>query len=250
MSRNFELLNQIGKGPAILQPEVEPSIVQPAGVYPPIPTLEIDGIAREEVSKLVHRLFFLAGSEAPHCVVFTGTESGNGSTWMCAHAGAILASQVTRSVCVVDCNLRSPALHKHLGAENQAGLAEALRGAGPVRQYAQQLSPPNFWLVSGGAANETAQEILTSDRMRMRISELRSEFDYVLLDVAALNLCNHGTVLGSLADGLVLVLKAHSSRRDSASETIQELQASNVHVLGAVLNQRTFPIPERIYNRL
>lgn len=250
MSRNFELLNQLGKGPVVLQPEVEPAIIPPAAVYSSIPALEIDGVAREEVSKLVHRLFFLAGDEAPHCVVFTGTESGNGSTWMCAHAGAILASQVGRSVCLVDCNLRSPGLHRHLGVENQAGLAEALRGSDPIRQYAQQLSPPNFWLVSTGAANENAQELLTSDRMRMRISELKSEFDYVLLDVAALNTCNHGTVLGSLTDGIVLVLKAHFSRRDSATETIQELQASNVHVLGAVLNQRTFPIPERIYSRL
>ncbi|MGA8150804.1 MAG: CpsD/CapB family tyrosine-protein kinase [Terriglobales bacterium] len=249
MSRNFELLNQIGKGPVVLQPEVEPNIVQSAEVYPPLPALEIDGMAREEVSKLVHRLFFLAGDEAPHCVVFTGTESGNGSTWMCVHAGAILASQVARSVCLVDCNLRSPALHKQLGVENQDGLGEALRGNDPIRRYAQQMSP-NFWLVSGGASNDSAQEMLTSDRMRMRISELRSEFDYILLDVASLNTCNHATVLGSMTDGVALVLKAHSSRRDSASETIQELQASNVHVLGAVLNQRTFPIPERIYNRL
>lgn len=250
MSRNFELLNQLGKGSVLLQPEVEPVIVQPAEVYPSIPSLEIDGVARDEVSKLVHRLFFLAGAEAPHCVLFTGTESGNGSTWMCAHAAAILASQVGRSVCMVDCNLRSPGLHKHAGVEKQAGLAEALRGADPIRQYAQQLSPPNFWLLSAGAADDSAQEMLTSDRMRMRISELRSEFDYVLMDVAALNTCNHGTVLGSLTDGLVLVLKAHFSRRDSALESIQELQASNVHVLGAVLNLRTFPIPERIYNRL
>lgn len=250
MSRNFELLNQLGKGPVVLQPEVERVIVQPAEVYPSLPALEIDGVAREEVGKLVHRLFFLSGAEAPHCVVFTGTESGNGNTWMCAHAGAILASQVGRSVCMVDCNWRSPGLHKQVDVENQAGLAEALRGADPIRQYAQQLSPPNLWLVSAGAANESAQELLTSDRMRMRISELRSEFDYVLIDVAALNTSNHGTVLGGLTDGIVLVLKAHSSRRDSAAETIQELQASNVHVLGAVLNQRTFPIPERIYNRL
>ena len=250
MSRNFELLNQLGKGPAVLQPEVEPAIVRPAEVYPSIPALEIDGVAREEVSKLVHRLFLLAGAEAPRCVVFTSTESGNGNTWMSAHAASILASQVGRSVCMVDGNFRSPGLHRQVGADNQTGLADALRGGEPIRHYVQRLSPPNFWLLSAGAVNESAHEMLTSDRMRMRISELKSEFDYVLLDVAALNVSNHGIVLGSFMDGVVLVLKAHFSRRDSATETMQELQASNVNVLGAVLNQRTFPIPERLYNRL
>jgi Mrp family chromosome partitioning ATPase len=84
----------------------------------------------------------------------------------------------------------------------------------------------------------------------VRISELRSEFDYVLMDVAPLNSCNHSMFLGGLSDGVVLVLKANSSRRDSTREAIQQFQDANVRVLGAVLNQRTFPIPERIYKRL
>jgi Mrp family chromosome partitioning ATPase len=79
---------------------------------------------------------------------------------------------------------------------------------------------------------------------------LSAEFDYVLFDVAPLNGSNHGVILGHLSDGVVIVLKAHATRRDSTRETIQGLQASRVKVLGAVLNQRTFPIPERIYNRL
>jgi Mrp family chromosome partitioning ATPase len=46
------------------------------------------------------------------------------------------------------------------------------------------------------------------------------------------------------------VLKANSTRRDATREIKQQLQAANVRMLGAVLNQRTFPIPERIYNKL
>jgi Mrp family chromosome partitioning ATPase len=47
-----------------------------------------------------------------------------------------------------------------------------------------------------------------------------------------------------------MVLKANSSRRQTARQTVEELQAGNVKVLGAVLNQRTFPIPDAIYKRL
>jgi Mrp family chromosome partitioning ATPase len=133
--------------------------------------------------------------------------------------------------------------------KNHHGLADALLGDGPIRQYATQLRQ-NLWLVSCGASCENALGLLTSDRMRRRVAELSAEFDYVLFDVAPLNAANHGVVLGHLVDGVVLVLKAHASRRDSTRETIQSLQASKVKVLGAVLNQRTFPIPERIYNRL
>lgn len=250
MSRNFELLNQMGKSQALLTQEVPPPPNMPAPeVGTSTPLLELDGMAREEITKLVHRVFLLAGTESPRRVVFTGTESGNGSTWMCAHAGEVLASQVGRTVCVVDCNLRRPTLHQQFKVENHNGLSDALRGDGPVRQYARQMGH-NFWLVSCGADCETAAGLLTSDRMRMRLIELNKEFDYVLLDVASLNSSNHGIVLGALTDGLIIVLKAHSTRRDSSREVIQGLQAANVRVLGAVLNQRTFPIPEKIYKRI
>jgi Mrp family chromosome partitioning ATPase len=86
--------------------------------------------------------------------------------------------------------------------------------------------------------------------MRMRIVELRQEFHYVLIDAPAINTANDGIVLGRVADGVVVVIKANSSRREIARKAIQELENAKVRVLGAVLNQRTFPIPQGIYNRL
>jgi protein-tyrosine kinase len=252
MSKNFELLYQTGKAQEMLHVDAKPeaTTLAPADLSPSAPALEIEGMAREELSKLVHRLFLMPGTEGPRHVVFAGTESQTGCTWTCAHAAEILASQVRHSVCIVDCNLSSPSLHQQFGVENHFGLADALAGGGSIRQYARQLSRPNLWLVSCGAFNAASQQLLTSDRMRARISELRAEFDYVLLDVAPMNTCNHTMMFGSLLDGVVLVIKANSSRRDSSREAVQELRSANVRVLGAVLNQRTFPIPERIYKRL
>jgi Mrp family chromosome partitioning ATPase len=252
MSKNFELLYQTGKTQEMLQVDSksESTILVPDDLSPCAPALEIGGMAREELSKLVHRLFLVSGTEGPRHVAFAGTESQTGCTWTCAHAAEILASHVRHTVCVVDCNLTSPSLHQQFGVENHFGLTDALAAGGPVRQYARQLSRPNLWLLSCGAGYSGSQQLLMSDRMRARISELRSEFDYVLMDVAPMNTCNHTMILGGLLDGVVLVIKANSSRRDASREAVQQLRSANVRVLGAVLNQRTFPIPASIYKRL
>jgi hypothetical protein len=252
MSKNFELLYQMGKTPEMLHADAKPVLqtVAPVDLSQSTPALEIDGVAREEVTKLVHRLFLSGVAEGPRHVVFSGTELANGCTWMCVRAAEILASQVGNSVCIVDCNLSSPSLHQQFGVENHYGLSDALVGEGPIRQYARQLSRQNLWLVSCGAATGDSQQLLASGRMRARISELRAEFDYVLLDVAPMNTSNHTMMFGSLLDGVVLVIKANTTRRDSAREAVQQLRASNVRVLGVVMNQRTFPIPESIYKRL
>jgi len=179
MSKNFELLYQTGKAQEMLQVDAQPesSPLAPSEQTLSTPALEIEGMAREELSKLVHRLFLMPGTEGPRHVVFAGTESGTGCSWTCAHAAEILASQVRDSVCIVDCNLTTPSLHRQFGVENHFGLADALTGAGPVRQYARQLSRQNLWFVSCGAIDAGSGPLLASDRMRGRITELRSEFE-------------------------------------------------------------------------
>jgi Mrp family chromosome partitioning ATPase len=162
----------------------------------------------------------------------------------------VLAGQVSGSVCLVDANLRNPGLHEQFAAENVSGLTDALRMREPIRSFAQPLSCPRLWLVSSGSPAEDGQSLLSSDRMRLRMTELRTEFDYVLIDTAAISSSHDATVLGSATDGLVLVLKANSSRRESARGAIHDLRAAKVRVLGAVLNQRTFPIPQSIYDKL
>jgi len=252
MSRNFELLFEAGKAQEMLRPRTEEFSPEPraSAFVPGTPSLRMEPAAREEVTKLVQRLFLIPGGAAPRQVVFAGTEPGNGCSWICAHAADILAAQVPGSVCVVDCDLRLPTLHQEFKVPNHYGLADALPGSEPIRQFLQQLSQPNLWLLSCGSPTEDSPRLLTLEGMRKRMFELRSEFDYVLLDVAPLSSSNHGVLLGSWCDGAALVLKANSTNRKAARKAMQDLQASRTTVLGAVLNQRTFPIPDSIYRRL
>jgi Mrp family chromosome partitioning ATPase len=151
---------------------------------------------------------------------------------------------------VVDANLTSPGLHLQFQTENFHGLSEALREPDSIRKYTTRVCRENLWLLSTGADSAGWQNLISSDRMRIRLSELRREFDYVLIDAPALNAANHGVVLGHAADGIVLVIKANSSRREIARKAVQELEAAQVRILGAVLNQRNFPIPQKLYNKL
>lgn len=253
MSRNFELLSEAGRMHEIVQSQIEQVASAPAvsvpveDTFPVAPPLETNDAIRDEISKLVQKLFL--APDAPRRVVFAATESGTGNSWMCARVAETLAAQGRGAVCVVDCNLRSPGLHQQFGVENHHGLSDALNGSGAIHQYVHRWSR-NLWLLSCGGSAEGEAAKLGSDRMRSRLAELRTSFEYILIDVAPLSSCNDALILGGLSDGVVLTLKANSSRRESARQALHELQSANVRVLGAVLNQRTFPIPESVYKRL
>jgi capsular exopolysaccharide synthesis family protein len=261
MSRNFELLQKLGKEQDMFLTDAEPIAApepvefQPVEINPPQlemqpAQLEMQPAQKDELTKLVQRLFLATGAETSRVVVVASMEAGSGSSWICARMAETLASQISASVCVVDANLGAPSLHQQFQVENHHGLSDALRDAGPVRQFVGRVRRENLWLLSCGADSSSWQSLVGSDRMKMRIAELRQEFDYVLIDAPALNTSNDAVMLGCAADGVAVVLKANSSRRETARKAMHELERAKIKVLGAVLNQRTFPIPQGIYDRL
>jgi protein-tyrosine kinase len=56
--------------------------------------------------------------------------------------------------------------------------------------------------------------------------------------------------MGQLADGIVLIVGANQSRRDTIRQAKEHLDTAQVQILGAILDQRRFPIPEFLYRRL
>jgi capsular exopolysaccharide synthesis family protein len=256
MSKNFELMQNLGKEQEMFQTAAEPLNARsvsaaevPAVDLKPL-ELEMEAGQRDEIFKLVQRVFFAPGGDGSRLIVVSGTESGNGCSWICARMAEVLAAQASGTVCVVDANLRSPGLHKQFGVPNHYGLTDALRGRDSVRGFVTQLSRPNLWLLSSGAETQGSHALLGSDRMRALLPELRREFDYVLIDAPALRAGNDTVTLGRNAEGVVLVLRANTSRRESARKAVHDLEAARVRVLGAVLNHRTFPVPESIYKKI
>ena len=111
-------------------------------------------------------------------------------------------------------------------------------------------SESNLWLLSCGSQVAETPRLLNSESLKLRFAELRKEFDYVLVDMPPLNQYADAMAMGQFTDGIVLVLEANATRKESALKAIETLRAAQVEVLGAILNRRTFPIPESVYRRL
>jgi protein-tyrosine kinase len=255
MSKNFELMQQVG----LESPSQISSSAAPKTSFSPVPTnghgdrdgtkLNLDKLAQEETLKLVQRVFFAQSGVTPHVVLFAGIDSGNGCSRICVRAAEILAANSQGRVCIVDANLRSPSLPEFFGVTNHRGLTDALLQQGPIEGFAKQVRT-NLWLLSCGSLASDSANLLNSELLKNRIAELRKEFDYVLIDAPPLGQYADAVALGRLADGLIFVLEANSTRREAARKVMDGLRAAQVNVLGAVLNKRTYPIPDSLYYRL
>jgi Mrp family chromosome partitioning ATPase len=247
MSKNFELIQQadvaLGGMPRVVSAngETRQAAAQLAGAMAPA--------VREECLKLVQQLF-LNVAISPRAVIFAPIDAADGCGKLCAAVAEILAENVAGSVCLVDVNFRAPSLPSVFGAEGGPGLFDALRSSGCIRDFANRVHRDNFYVMGSGSLKNDPSSSLNSGQMKERIAELRREFDYVLMAAPPMSIYLDAFVLAQQADGLVLVLEANATRRDAALRVANNLKDSKVPVLGAVLNNRTFPIPASVYRRI
>lgn len=247
MSKNFELLNELELA-ADLFP-TDSNVAAESTVHRSASGNGKHPNTYSEAVNLVQRVFLAKPEIAPHVIVFTSAQSGAGCSWVCARASEALADRVPGSVCILDANLRSPAMHRYFRLDNHRGLTQALFETGPISDFVQKARDRKLSVVTTGAATSQATA-WAADRMGERVAELRRTFAFVLIDSPATNLYTDVAVLSSMADGAILVIDADSTRREVALQSKEALAAAKLQLLGAALNKRSFPIPEFIYRRL
>jgi polysaccharide biosynthesis transport protein len=262
MSKNFELLSQLEGPLTMLEPRpaaaAVPGVLTVPRAEPVKETTSMLTVSRvetgneaasEEENTLVQRVFFLPGQDAPRAVVFCGVDQGDSASSMCARVSEILAARVAGRVCLIDADRHSPSLHAQYGIENPFEDADGF-GRGGAPNASRQIRGGNLWLSPVGSRTAGGELIAAPDCVRSQIADLRQQFDYVLISAPAVNLSADAIVYGQLADGVILVLKAGATRRAAALKAKESLEASNVKLLGAILSERTFPIPEALYRML
>ncbi len=246
MSRNYEVIRQI---------ELDTNMGEQRGAVPSVPPTrsrpeiprdvkrpEVTDAALSEIDKLVMKLFNPA--DAKRVMVFAAIESGVPNS-ICAATASVLSSHVRGSVCVLDANFEYPHIAEYFRIENNGGLANVLTQSSSLLQVAHRASDVDLTTIAAGAA--LRKELLVAESLKACVAELRREFDFVLIDAPPLMSSSAALALSSESDGLLLIVEADSDSREQTKKVQLELQQAGVTIVGAILNNRKFPIPERIY---
>lgn len=207
------------------------------------------------LTKLVQRVFLTPDrlGDPIRSVVFASVDPQKHASLLPAAAAELLASRVTGRVCLVDADFHRPSLHECYGVSNDIGLATALSSTGPVRSYARRLiqgHESSLWLLPSGASDYHGEALLASEAGQGRFRDLTAAFDYVVVAAPALTQRPVAAALGAHVDGLVMIAESQVTRRRTVQSCADAIRASGGRVLGTVLNNRTFPIPEAVFRLL
>ena len=236
MSRNYELMREMEQKQALLSdPSIEPA-------FTPAESRSVRRQwASDQMAGLVQQVFLQPAQTPPHVVVFAAIDHGNGCSQIAAAAARTLSASAPGPVCLVEANFRSPALPRMLGTTNYQGFTNALLEHGSIRSFMKPMGSGCLWLLSSGPLAADSPKLLAAERVRARFIELRAEFHFVIVDAPPLSRYADAIALGQLSDGMVMILKAGSTRRDVASTAVNSVRSSRIQVLGAILNQGAAP---------
>ncbi len=200
----------------------------------------------EQIRSLVRQVFFPGWPKPARQVVFCAVEESDIGE-ICMRIGHTLASQIPGSVCVVETN-HSAERTERVRKEN-GPVRQDQKDFSPLRNWSQQLSS-KLWRMPLNVSADQNGDGPSVETLAGTLRELRLEFDYTILQGPCAGVSSEAALLGHLSDGAILVLEANLTRRLAAQKVKQMLQAANVRLLGTVLNNRRFPIPEGIYRKL
>jgi hypothetical protein len=196
--------------------------------------------AREQILGLVRRVFFSGGPRPVKQVVFSAAEPHLNVATLCEQVSRALALETSAQVVTVV---------RHEGAEEIGHRRAHSQGSASIVSCATQRAV-NLWRLRAGCLGKVSSGTGTGADRLAHLAELRNYFQYAVIEGPAAAMSSEAAWLGQMTDGIILVLGAHSTRKATARKLKETLEGAHSHILGTVLSERRFPIPERIYSRL
>jgi capsular exopolysaccharide synthesis family protein len=190
--------------------------------------------SREQYRRLAAALHQAQRTSGFKVVMVASAVAGEGKTLTASNLAMTLSESYRRDVLLIDADLRRPSLHLVFQVPGAPGLSDGLITADdpklPLHRVSERLA-----ILPAGRPTSDPIGALTSERMRRLIDEAREVFDWVVIDTPPVGLLTDASLLSSMADGVVLVVKAESTPLDMVVRAVHAI--GRERVIGTVLNR-------------
>lgn len=149
-------------------------------------------------------------------------------------------------VILLDCDLRSPSISEIAGINDNVGITNYLTGKVNIqRAINKDREQSNLDMIFTGPVPPNPAEILASNAFKDFVEELSKEYDYVFIDTPPVGLFTDASLVSTISDGVIFVIKSSDTKKEDISLALENLKKVDAHILGAVLTH--MPMKEKKY---
>ncbi|MDH4079426.1 MAG: Wzz/FepE/Etk N-terminal domain-containing protein [Nitrospira sp.] len=189
-------------------------------------------MAAEQYRVAAARLQLFNPTGAPMVAAVTSAIKGEGKTTTVVNLGYTLSRDFGRRVLLVDCDFIFPELKAFIETPIRYGLVDCLRSDTPPQQAMSPFTDVPCWIMPAGEGVGDSNELLRAGQLNRVLSQLREEFDYILLNAPPILPVATMNVLESHSDFLLLVVRANLTATQAVTQALGSLRASKpIHVI-------------------
>lgn len=193
------------------------------------------GGASEAARSIRTNLMFMNPDKPYRTMLVSSAAPAEGKTTV-ACSVAIAFAQGGQRVCIVDCDLRRPRLHRIFERQGDAGVTNVLVSQATIDEVAKPTGIDNLWCIPAGPLPPNPADILHSDRFRSFIRELGERFDRVVIDSPPLVAVTDSAIISTTTDAVIFVVRAFKTGKYLSAQGLRALRDVEAPVIGAVLN--------------
>ena len=183
---------------------------------------------------------FYLKKEGCRRISITSSVSGEGKSITLLNLAISLAED-GHKVLLIDADLRRPAQARLLMEAPTPGLSNVLAGLATEEESIRKDVYTNLDLLFSGDIPPNPSELLGSDRMRQLIEALSEQYDYILVDTPPVNVVSDASIVTTLLDGVLLLVRQDQSKKDMVRKAVANLELTGIKPLGFVLNGVELP---------
>ncbi|MDA1230948.1 MAG: AAA family ATPase [Planctomycetota bacterium] len=167
-------------------------------------------------------------------ILIAGASANEGKTTVSCQLAASLA-RTGKRVALVDCDLRRPSAHHMVGGQQGPGVSELMRGEKTIDEIRQQTQAPGLTFIGAGQVDQRVLQLLSIDGGRSLIQQLKSRFDFVIIDTSPLLFVAEPSMVAQNADIVLLATRKDYSRVRYVAQARDSLRSLQIPLLGAIM---------------
>ena len=167
-------------------------------------------IIAEQFRSLRTNLSFMALSEDAKTTLITSNVSGEGKSFVSINL-AISYTLTDKKVALLELDLRKPRLSNLLNVTRDPGISNYLVGKIPIEGIIKETAIKNLFIVSAGAIPPNPSELILSNKFKEMIEDIKSRFDYLIIDSAPIGPVSDSLLLKDYADSTIFVIRHNAT---------------------------------------
>ncbi len=169
-------------------------------------------------------------------VVITSSIPWEGKSTISANLG-ITAAKTGMKTIILDGDLRKPVISKIFGLQKHTyGLTEIFKNRTSIEDSIKTTDIENLCVLPAGPMVPNPSEFLNTENIQRVLKYLEKHFDSIIIDTPPLLPVSDAVVLGSVADGILITVRAAYTKRDALQKSIGRLSSIYEKIIGVVIN--------------